>query len=197
LLQNVETEDRRLLIVIDAAVAESVRRSGDWIACRPGCTECCKGPFAITTLDAARLRRGLADLEGGDPERATRARWRAKDYIARIAPVYPGDPITGELLDEAALPASADDIPCPALDPGTGLCDLYASRPITCRIFGPAIRLESGDVGTCELCYAGASDEQKIQCAVEIDPGGLEKALLAAVDAKQPPLTTLVAFALR
>lgn len=190
--QDVETKDRRLLTVIDAAVAESVRRSGSWIACRPGCTECCMGPFAITALDALRLRKGLSELETTDPDRAARVRRRAEDYVARIAPGFPGDVSTGKLLDQDVLPESADDLPCPALDPDTGLCDLYASRPITCRVFGPAVRWKEGNVGTCELCYIGASDEQKIQCAVEVDPDGLEMELLGAPE----DTFTLVGFAL-
>ncbi len=130
--------------IVDAAVAEAVRRSGAWVVCRPGCTECCIGPFDISADDAERLRRGLADLEATDPARAVRIRDRARAY-------------TG-----------GDDEPCPALDPSTGACDLYAHRPITCRAFGPAIR--SGDaVAACELCYRGATEAEIAACAVDLD----------------------------
>ena len=40
------------------------------------------------------------------------------------------------------------------------------------------MRWGSDAVGACELCYAGATDEQIAQCRVEIDPGGLEAQLL-------------------
>ncbi len=174
-LVQIEVADRRLLANIDEVLAETVRRSGEWLVCKPGCTQCCAGPFPVTQLDALRLRRGLEAL---DAERAERLRQRAAAYVAAIAPEYPGDPATGELFDEEALPASMDDIPCPALDPETGLCDLYETRPVTCRTFGPATRVSEAGFGACELCYAGATDEEMARCAVEIDPDGIEAEIL-------------------
>jgi hypothetical protein len=41
---------------------------------------------------------------------------------------------------------------------------------MTCRLFGPAVRVEGGAVGACELCYQGASDEEIAECAVEMAP---------------------------
>ena len=68
----------------------------------------------------------------------------------------------------------------PRWTPETLTCDLYEARPITCRIFGPAVR-NGGDVlGVCELNYHGATDEQIAACQVEVDPGGLEDELLEA-----------------
>src|SRR5580765_4985411 len=152
--------DGQFIQIVDAAMAEAARLSGDWLVCRPGCAECCIGPFPITQLDALRLRVGLAQLERRDPDRAGRVRQRARQAIARLAD-YPGDLTTG-ILDEdedaeeqfAALP---DESYCPALDPHTLTCDVYQARPVTCRIFGPAVRSADGDVlGVCELNYAGA-----------------------------------------
>jgi Fe-S-cluster containining protein len=142
--------DKALIRIVDAAMAEAARNSGPWLVCRPGCADCCKGPFPITQLDAQRLREGLAELESRDGERAARVRERAR---------------------QAAAEDAANDDPCPALDPSTGTCDLYAARPITCRIFGPPVRYGSDAVGICELCFKGASDEQIAACQVEVDPG--------------------------
>src|SRR5215467_10641663 len=50
--------DRKLIQIVDAALADTARRSGDWLVCRPGCTQCCLGAFAINQLDALRLQRG-------------------------------------------------------------------------------------------------------------------------------------------
>ena len=85
----------------------------------------------------------------------------------------------------------ADDEPCPALDPKTGACDLYAARPITCRTFGPPVRFGSDSVGVCELCYEGASDAEIAACEVEIEPGDLEAKLLDGLHGE-----TIVAFCL-
>ena len=150
--------DRELIQIVDHALAEAARNCGSWLACRPGCDQCCHGPFEITQLDAQRLRQGLADLEAADPARAARVRQRVQAV--------------------ASLSDVEDDDPCPALDPQSGTCDLYASRPMTCRTFGPPVRCESGEIGVCELCFVGASDDLIAACVVDFDPGDLESTLL-------------------
>ncbi len=189
--------DSRLVQIVDAAVAVAAGRSGGWLVCKPGCTQCCIGPFAIDQLDALRLREGLSQLDPVDPQRAARVRRRAQDFLARFAEEFPGDPITGILDDsedgERQFEAFADDEPCPALDPTTGMCDLYAARPITCRVFGPPLRSAEG-LGVCELCYHGATDEQIADCEVQLDEAeDLRSQLLQSAPAGQ----TIVAFALR
>jgi len=152
--------DDRLIQIVDAALAEAARRSGAWLLCKPGCAQCCLGEFAITQLDAERLRRGQADLEACEPERAARVRKRVREAPSPLA----------------------DDQPCPVLDPETGTCDLYAARPITCREFGPPVRGESGELGVCELCFDGASEEEIAACAVDFDPDDLEAELVGDVE---------------
>src|SRR5579883_870954 len=177
--------DRELVQIVDAALAEANRKAGAWVVCRPGCIECCIGPFPITQLDAGRLRLGLAELARHDPERAGRVRARAAASIAKLGSEFPGNPTTGVLdEDEAAeerFATLAEDEPCPALDPASGTCDLYSARPITCRTFGPAIRWDNGDLGICELNFQGAGDEEIAACAVSISEGGLEAELLAGL----------------
>src|SRR3954470_18793991 len=107
-----------LIQIVDAALAEAVRKAGPWLACRPGCSECCIGPFPIGPADAARLRQGLAAV---DPALAARIRDRARHSIFRLERDNPGDTVA-LVLDEDN--DSADAEPCPALDPAAGTCDL-------------------------------------------------------------------------
>jgi Fe-S-cluster containining protein len=136
--------DGALIQIVDAALAEAARRAGPWLVCRPGCSECCIGPFDISSPDAARLQEGLASI---DPIVAGRVGARARQY------------------------QSGENEPCPVLDPATGTCDLYAWRPLTCRTFGPPIRFAGDSLAICELCFDGATPEQIDACAVEIDFG--------------------------
>ena len=194
------TGERRLVQILDTALADTARRSGDWLVCAPGCTQCCVGVFAIHQLDAARLQQGLRELASTDPERAQSVRERARRSVERLAEGFPGDPATG-LLDpseeaEARFEDFANDEPCAALDPATGLCDLYLARPVTCRVFGPPVRSEQG-LGVCELCYRGATEEQIADCEMEADPAGLEEQLLQEFEQSSGTNgRTLVAFAL-
>jgi Fe-S-cluster containining protein len=192
--------DSRLLQIVDAALADAAQRSGHWLVCRPGCTQCCIGPFPISQLDVARLQDGLAALERTDPDRAVRIRARARDAVARLRPAFPGDAETGILNeDDAAQNAFdqfADDEPCPVLDPITGTCDLYAHRPMTCREFGPPVRIEAG-LSICELCFQGAKAEEIAACEMIPDPDGLEAELLDELERRSGAHgQTIVAFAL-
>ena len=133
-----------LVQIVDAALAEAVRHAGPWLACRPGCAECCIGPFPISVEDVQRLRDGLNAVE---PAVAARILERARSF-----PVE-----------------NADDVLCPALDPATLTCDLYAWRPLTCRTFGPPLHFRGEAIAVCELCFDGATPEQIAACEVEID----------------------------
>jgi len=200
LAKDFSIRDQELIQIVDSALAETARRSGEWLVCRPGCTQCCVGAFPINQLDALRLRRGLADLELRAPERADGVRRRARESVARLSRDFPGDPVSG-ILDEGDDAAErfsdfANDEPCPALDPETGNCELYESRPMTCRVFGPPVRSEDG-LGVCELCYHGASDEEIAACEMKPDPDDMESALLKTVEDNTGRRgNTIVAFCL-
>jgi Fe-S-cluster containining protein len=188
--------DGQLVQIMDAALAETARRSGDWLVCKPGCTPCCIGVFAIDQLDAARLEQGLRELAVSDAERAHSVIERARESVKRLSEEFPGDPSTG-LLDPAReehFEDFANDEPCAALDPMTGLCDLYGSRPMTCRVFGPPVRSEQG-LGVCELCYHGASEEQIAACEMPVSDLG-EQLLKEFEQSSGRRGQTLVAFAL-
>jgi len=161
----------RLIQIVDAAMAEAVRRSGAWLACRPGCFECCIGPFPITPMDAQRLREGLETLAATDPHRAASVMQRARRSVERICREFPVDPLGAVLAVEEA----AEDEPCPALDPVSGACDLYSARPVTCRTFGPAVSCGAEALAVCELCYRGATDEQIAACRVDLDFGEIDE----------------------
>lgn len=187
--------DAELVQIVDAALAEAARQAGPWLACRPGCTQCCHGAFAINALDAERLRVGMQALHPADPLTAEAVEKRARAWVAEFGAGYPGDVVSGTLgtteEELARFEDFANEAACPALDPATGLCDVYAWRPMTCRVFGPPVQMEDG-IGCCELCFIGASEAEIAACAMPV-PHELEERLVAETgDAS----TTVVAFAL-
>jgi Fe-S-cluster containining protein len=195
--------DAELLQIVDAATAAAAQRSGDWLACRPGCTQCCVGVFAISQLDAERLRHGLTELAAVDLTRAQQVRARVRESLQRIAGDFPGDPVTGVLAEEddgfeERFADFANEEVCPVLDPKTGLCDLYAARPMTCRTFGPPVESEQG-LAVCELCFVGAPEVEVAQCSVRLEQAAtLEETLTREAEARtQQTGATLVAFALQ
>lgn len=194
--------DARLLREVDGALAEGARRSGTQLACRRGCTECCLGPFPITLLDARRLAEGLGQLRRSDPGRAAGVAKRARTAVRAMRRGYPGDPGTGRLSeDEAAREGFFDRHgarPCPALDPRSGSCELYEARPLTCRTYGPPVRIGGESLPPCRLCFQAASPRTIARCRVTIDPGDREDRLLRRLYRAGLPAAaeTVVAFAL-
>jgi Fe-S-cluster containining protein len=192
--------DSELIQIVDSALAHAVRKAGEWLVCRPGCTQCCIGAFAINALDAARLRTGFSELEQSDARRARRVRTRAQAYLQRVSAEFPGDPQTGMLYEsdeaQAQFESFANDEVCPVLDPETGTCDLYAFRPMTCRVFGPPVRNDDGSLGVCELCFHGAGDKQIAACEMQPDPDGLEEEIVAEMSDQGARGHTIVAFVL-
>ncbi len=189
--------DVQLVQILDAALSEVTQRAGAWLACRPGCTQCCHGAFAINALDTERLRDGMEAVREADSAAAQAIEERAEAWLARYGAEFPGDTETGVLgtsdEDQARFEEFADEAPCPALNPATGMCDVYAWRPGTCRVFGPPTRAEEGGaLGCCELCFAGASDAEIAVCEMPV-PHALEARL---IEETGQSFETVVAFAL-
>jgi len=192
--------DADLIQIVDAALADAARRAGIFLACRIGCTQCCHGAFAINALDAARLRSGMTALHAANPSKAQAVGERARAWLAEFGAEFPGNRETGALGaspdEQARFDEFANDAPCPALDPVTGRCDVYAWRPMTCRVFGPPVRAAGDDgaegLGHCELCFIGATPEQVAACEMPV-PHALESDLLNEIGSD---VETVVAFAL-
>jgi len=193
-------QDAHLVQIVNAALTDATRRAGPHLACRPGCTQCCYGAFAINPLDALRLRAAMQQMAVNQPEQAASIAERANRYLAEFSPSFPGNQQTGILgtsdEDQEAFEDFANQAPCPALNPESGLCEMYDARPMTCRVFGPPLRVEDG-IGVCELCYRGATEEQIAACEVHLDAEDLESDLTiqAAQNANRSG-NTIVAFAL-
>ncbi|MBB5061692.1 YkgJ family cysteine cluster protein [Granulicella mallensis] len=187
-----------LFPILDAALADTTIRSGEWLACKPGCHQCCIGVFPISQLDAETLRTGLA---AADPAVAHRIGIRVEAARSRLSRDFPGDPATGLLFTEPHHEEAFDDFaneePCPVLDPVTGTCDLYAFRPVQCRTFGPPVRNEDDGLGVCELCFIDAPASEVARCEMDQSWRPLEEKLSSEAEQRtglQGP--TIIAFAL-
>jgi Fe-S-cluster containining protein len=193
--------DSQLVQIMDVALENAARKAGAWLGCRPGCTQCCHGAFAINALDTARLQAGMKALHAADTHKARVVEDRARAWIEEWGPEFPGDAASGMLgtseEEQARFEEFANEAACPALDPATGLCDVYAWRPMTCRVFGPPTRVDSGigggdALGCCDLCFVGASEDEIAACEMPV-PHELEEQLVRETGKDGE---TVVAFAL-
>lgn len=197
------SQDTAFVALVDGAFADAASRSGPHLLCREGCAQCCIGAFAIGPADALRLRQGLAVLEQEDRPLAARIQQRATASWTRLSSQFPGDVESGRLYTDSPGEPSEDfedfanDEPCPALDPEHGRCDLYASRPQTCRLFGPPVATPEG-YGICELCFHHATDPEIAEAAITAPAAEPSIALdHAAMAAGEPNGSTIIAFVLK
>jgi len=199
--ESVERMDERLLKVLADGFEAAARRAGPWLVCRSGCSECCHGPFPITRLDASRLRREFETLRISRPGQASTIDRRAREAVAALDAGFPGEHASGRLVvDEETLDRFFErhaSMPCPALDPGSGRCELYAARPVACRTYGPPLRFGAEEAPACRLCFQGADATTVEHCRYEPDPAALEDGLLSRLGVRAgEEWETLIAFAL-
>lgn len=190
-----QAANQQLLQIVDAQLAEAVRLSGSHLTCHAGCAICCIGPFLITPLDAWRLNEGLASA----PEPLASA---IRQRAAAAAQLFESDPYLPQIAHAepamAAFTQRHQNVPCPVLDPNSGVCQLYESRPMACRTYGPPIVLEGEPLPPCPLNFTQASPEEIEAARVAIEPGeASEKMIRALVDAGLPTEPLLIALALR
>jgi Fe-S-cluster containining protein len=122
------------------------------IRCRRGCSECCRGLFDISVLDAALLQQGVAQLP---LEVQGRVRQQSRSRLTELQERWPtlNHPwLLNSLPDEGWTEMPEDDAtPCPLLG-ADGACMVYAYRPMTCRLHGlPNIDL-SGESFSDDFC---------------------------------------------
>lgn len=185
-----------LFPIVDQALASAAQRSGAWLACHPGCHQCCIGVFPISPLDAATLQEGLA---AAPEDVRSRVLSRAATSRERLTEGFPGDATTGHLFTdehhEEQFENFANEEVCPALDPASGTCDLYAFRPVQCRTFGPPVRDEDDHLTVCELCFIDAPAEEVAKAEMDQSWRAMEEDEILKIDPENQP--TLVAWALR
>jgi Fe-S-cluster containining protein len=189
--------DSFLVQIMDSALADAKARAGERLVCKLGCTQCCHGAFVLSPLDALRLRAGMETLRATEPALAAEVAHRAGMWVVEHGAEFPGDVETGTLgnseEERERFESFANEAACPALDPETGRCDVYAWRPMTCRIFGPPIRMGDGAaLAHCELNFVGSSEDEVAACEMPL-AYDLEAELLEEIPSKDE---TVVAFAL-
>lgn len=152
---------RRLYGEVDDWFASCLQAGGTSLACRGGCSSCCRGLFDITLLDAWLLKDAFAALPQVTRDQVLQ---RSRPRLLELEKRWP-ELINPYLLN--ALPGmewqempEEDLTPCPLLDE-LGLCLVYAARPLTCRLHGlPNIDV-SGDDFDGTVCTLHPGDPQR------------------------------------
>jgi len=152
-IENILIKYAALLATVDQWFASCVSHFRSEIACKSGCSECCRGLFDITLLDAWFMKRGFDMLDTGVRALALK---KAKARLSLLQTLWP-DLTAPYILNyrpdeewEILMPDD-DDTPCPLLGED-GTCLVFDFRPMTCRLHGLPLIDISGEVMHDEWC---------------------------------------------
>lgn len=152
-MNNILKQYGELLATVDRWFAACAVQSGEEITCGSGCSECCRGLFDITLLDAWYLKYGFDRL---DHYVKAAVLAKAKKRLATMHDAWPdfAPPYILNYRPEEAweeLMPDDDETPCP-LVAENGMCLVYGYRPMTCRLHGIPLVDVSGEVFHDEWC---------------------------------------------
>lgn len=132
----------------------------EMIACRNGCSECCRGLFDITLLDAFYLKRGFDMLPEPLKTELAREATRRLEQLSEVNPAFVEPWLLNGIPEEQwdELMPEEDETPCLLLS-DTGGCLVYDYRPMTCRLNGIPLIDVSGEELFDEWCTLNFTGE--------------------------------------
>lgn len=151
-----------VLSEVDGWFKNCLEHHPDLIACRNGCSECCRGLFDITLLDAFYLKRGFDRLPESDKSELARAAASRLGALTKVNPAFVEPWLLNGIPEDdwEALMPEEDETPCLLLSRQGG-CLLYEYRPMTCRLNG---------IPLIDVCGEELFDEWCTLNFVETDP---------------------------
>jgi Fe-S-cluster containining protein len=153
---------RRLLTDVDSWFSACLQAGGSALACRGGCSACCRALFDITLLDAWLLKQAFSALPGDVQIRVlSRCRPRLSELCQRWPELKPPYLLNALPEEEWTSMAEDDPTPCPLLDED-GYCLVYAARPMTCRLHGLPNIDTSGEDFDGTVCTLHAGDPMSL-----------------------------------
>ena len=143
-----------------AAAAENTFKKmeaeyGNYINCKIECTDCCYALFDLSLIEAVYIHHRFDEVVSEEKkvqilERANQSDRNVYKIKKKAYKAYEAGKTEDEILEQMA----SEKVQCPLLN-DDGRCELYAFRPITCRLYGIPTAI-GGKGRTC-----GKSDFQK------------------------------------
>ena len=153
-----------LLQEVDGWFESCLARHSGVIACHHGCSECCRGLFDITLLDALYLKRGFDQLPVSVQQTVQMKAAGRLDGLTTLWPDFTR-PWTLNHIPEVQwdeMMPEDDETLCPLLS-DQGACLVYAHRPMTCRLNGIPMIDTSGEELFDEWCSLNFVDSDPIR----------------------------------
>ena len=119
------------------AVFEKVQQEhADCVKCRVGCDDCCHALFDLTLIEALYIKKKFDVIFKDTAKQALIEKANAADRkVHQLKRKSHKAHLDGKSEDEILEEMATQRIRCPLLNDDSK-CDLYESRPITCRLYG-------------------------------------------------------------
>lgn len=149
-----------LLGEVDSWFLHCLEQHPDQIVCRNGCSECCRGLFDITLLDALYLRRGFDKLPESIKSELLITASKRLNQLTRVNNSFVEPWLLNGIPEDDwdELMPEEDETPCLLLSESGG-CLVYEHRPMTCRLNGIPLIDVTGEELFDEWCTLNFTDK--------------------------------------
>lgn len=141
---------RQLVEQVDAAFNKTEASFGNCVNCKVGCADCCYALFDLSLVEALYIKDKFDAVISG--ELRSKIIERANDAdrnVYRVKRQAHKDQKAGKPEKKIFDWMSAQRVRCPLLNE-KDQCELYESRPITCRLYGIPTAI-GGQAHTCGI----------------------------------------------
>ncbi len=155
-----------LVAEADALFSRVEKEYSVCVACKKGCSDCCYALFDLSLVEAMYLNRRFGEQFGFGPERSAIVE-RAGDVdrqLIRLKRHAHRDVQKGRDAQDILEEMARIRVRCPLLGEADA-CELYAFRPITCRLYG----IPTAIGGKGHTCGKSAFEAGKPYPTVHID----------------------------
>jgi len=126
----------RLVASADRAFEQIHASFPDCVTCKPACNDCCYALFDLTLVEAMAIHeRFEAQFSGEQREELLERCNKADRAVYKIKRKAYKRIEAGEDAKTILAALAEERVRCPMLN-DAGTCDIYAFRPITCRLYG-------------------------------------------------------------
>lgn len=127
---------------IDTIFARMENDYPEEVRCRQGCTECCYAMFDLSLVEALYLNHKFSSLNSDLKNQILIEADKADRRIHKIKKDLYREKQKGTPEQEILAMASRQKVRCPLLMDDA--CVLYEHRPVTCRLYGIPMQMETG-----------------------------------------------------
>jgi len=134
-LSNIAASYQRLMGRVDSWFHTCLEQHSDFIACKSGCSSCCRSLFDISLLDAWVLQLGFRELDEKVRQTVHAKTTKMVEKLEKQWPLFTHPYILNDLPFDHWQDMPDDNTPCPLLGEN-GRCLTYMHRPMICRLHG-------------------------------------------------------------